>query len=206
MSVSGKAGLTIPILELMDISIGGSASYDLSRYTSSGSSVNMSFNYPGITLVPATPSPLSLDNSTGWFDMEILTEVVANSGKDATGYALQGSAFSVADVFGVGKALSRLKTFVICQAPTITMVFTQANNSLITSDLQVNASIKLDLFGLFTLGSASGSYQVHDVKQDSQAGTVTVTFGPPVVSGTIPLQQQVAYVLGGVASYPPVQV
>jgi hypothetical protein len=206
MSVSGKAGLTIPILDVLDISLGGSASYNLSRYTSSGSSVNMSFNYPGITLAPATPSALSLDNSTGWFDMDILTEVVANSGKDATGYALQGSAFSVADVFGVGKALSRLKTFVICQAPTITMVFTQANNSLITSDLQVNASIKLDLFGLFTLGSASGSYQVQDVKQDNQAGTVTVTFGPPVVSGTIPLQQQVAYVLGGVPSYPPVQV
>lgn len=206
MSVSGQAGLTIPILELLDISIGGSASYDLSRYTSSGSSVNMSFNYPGITLVPATPSPLSLDNSAGWFDMEILNEVVANTGKDATGYALQGSAFSVADVFGVGKALSRLKTFVICQAPTITMTFTQANNSLITSDLKVNASIKLDLFGLFTLGSASGSYQVHNVDQDAKSGTVTVTFGPPVVSGTIPLQQQTAYVLGGVASYPPVQV
>jgi hypothetical protein len=32
---------------------------------------------------------------------------------------------------------------------------------------------------------------------------VTVTFGPPQASGTIPLQQQVAYVMGGVGSYPP---
>ena len=61
----------------------------------------------------------------------------------------------------------------------------------------------MDLFGLFSVGSASSSYQVQDVQQDSQAGTVTVTLGPPEVSGTIPLQQQVAYVLGGVPSYPP---
>jgi hypothetical protein len=203
MSVSGNSGLTISIGELLDWSINGSATYNMSRYISSGSSVNMSFNYPGITPVPATPSALSLDNSTGWFDTEILSEVVANSGRDATGYALQGSEFSVDELFGVGKALSRLKTFVICQAPTITMVFTQANNSLLTSDLTVNASIEMDLFGLFSVGSASSSYQVQDVQQDSQAGTVTVTLGPPEVSGTIPLQQQVAYVLGGVPSYPP---
>ena len=56
---------------------------------------------------------------------------------------------------------------------------------------------------LFTLGSASGSYTVRKVDASSQAGSVTVTLGAPQASGTIPLQQQVAYVMGGVAAYPP---
>jgi len=110
---------------------------------------------------------------------------------------------SVDDLFGPGKAFSRLKTFVISQQPTMVLTFTGTDVSKVTSDFKVGASIKLDLFGLFTLGQASGSYAVQDVRENTKDGSVTVTFGPPKVSGTIPLQQQVAYVMGGVASYPP---
>lgn len=203
LQVAGGSSFEIPIADVLGISLGGSASYDLSRYASSQTSLTMEMVYPGVTLFASTPSVLSADNKTGWYANDILQEVAAKTGQDATGYKLQGSEFDVNELFGRGKAFSRLKTFVISQQPTITLTFTGADVSRVTSDLKVGASLKVSLLGLFTLGSASGSYAVQKVDADSSAGTVTVTFGPPQVSGTIPLQQQVAYVLGGVASYPP---
>lgn len=202
-SVSGGTSFNIPIASILNISIGASASYDLSRYTSSSSQVAINITYPGVTLFSSTPSVLSTDNSTGWYAADILEGVIANTGRDATGYQLQGSEFNIPDEFGPGKAFSRLKTFVISQQPTVTMTFSAADVSKITSDLQVGAKINVSLFGIFSLGSASSSYSVQKVETSSQSGSVTVTFGPPQVSGTIPLQQQVAFVLGGVASYPP---
>lgn len=202
-SVSGSTGFTIPIADILDISIGGSSSYDLSRYTSSSSQVTININYPGVTLFSSAPSVLTTDNSSGWYANDILEGIVANAGADATGYQLQGSEFDVSKEFGTGNAFSRMKTFVISQQPTVSMIFSGSDVSSIVSDLKVNASVSVSLFGIFSLGSASSSYSVKNVDTNTQAGTVTVTFGPPQVSGTIPLQQQVAYVLGGVASYPP---
>jgi hypothetical protein len=203
LSISGGVGFEVPIAEIITLGISASASYDLSRYTSSSSNVTIDITYPGVTLFASMPSVLSTDNSTGWYALDILQGVVENTGKDATGYKLQGSEFDIDQMFGPGMVFSRLKTFVISQQPTITLTFTAAEVSRVASDLQVGASIKLDLFGLFTIGHASGSYTVQKVDSTSKQGSVVVTFGPPQVSGTIPIQQQVAYVLGGVASYPP---
>jgi len=203
LSISGGTSFEIPIAGILGISVNASASYDLSRYTSSSSNVTMDITYPGVTLFASTPSALSADNKTGWYANDILQEVATKTNQDATGYKLQGEEYDPSKLFGTGNAFSRLKTFVISQQPTITLTFTGVDTSKITSDLQQQASLKVTLLGLFTLGSASESYKVQKVDADSQKGTVTVTFGPPQVSGTIPLQQQVAYVLGGVASYPP---
>jgi hypothetical protein len=203
MSISGGLGFSIPIADILNLSIGGSASYSVSKYASSATNIAMSINYPGVTLFSAAPSIVAPNNTTGWYANDILTEVANNSGKDATGYALQGSEFNVGELFGTGNAFSRLKTFVLSQQPTIKMIFYGADTDSIVSDLKVNVSAKLDLFGLFTLGSVSGSYNVQNVDTHSVAGAVVVTFGPQQISGTIPLQQQVCYVMGGVASYPP---
>lgn len=203
LSISGGASFSIPIADILNISIGGSASYDLSRYSSSATNVTMDMKYPGVTLLASTPSALSSDNVMGWYANDILKEVAEKTGEDATGYQLNGHEYVVSELFGPGKAFSRLKTFVISQQPTITLTFTGTDVSKVTSDLKVGASIKLDLFGIFPVGGASASYSVKNVDSKSSSGSVTVTFGPPEVSGTIPIQQQVAYVLGGVASYPP---
>ncbi|MBY0489478.1 MAG: hypothetical protein K2R93_06520 [Gemmatimonadaceae bacterium] len=203
LHVEGGASLTIPIAEILDFSIGASASYDMSKYVSSQTAVNMSITYPGVTLVAAIPSALSGDNKTGWYANDILSEIAAKTGQDATGFKIQGSEFQVADLFGPGKVFSRLKTFVISQQPTISITFTNAEISKLKTDLTVNASASLNLLGLFSIGGANANYQVHTVDEDEKAGSVTITFGPPEVSGSVPLQNQIAYVLGGVASYPP---
>lgn len=203
VKVSGSAGFDIPIADILGISVSGSASYDLSRYASSLTDITIELKYPGVTLCGSMPSVLSTDNKEGWYANDILQEVVANADQDATGYRLQGSEFDVDKLFGAGCAFSRLKTFIISQQPTMTLTFTNAEASQITSDFKSKASISVDLFGLFSIGGASASYAVQDVDAESHSGSVIVTFGPPKPSGTIPLQQQVAYVLGGVAAYPP---
>jgi hypothetical protein len=202
-SIEGGAGGTIPILYFLTVSVGGSASYDLSKYTSSSSSMTMNISYPGLAKFPSMPSIISNDNTSGWYAIDILQEVVKNTGKDVTGYKLQGSEYNIADTFGSGKIFSRLKTFVISQQPTISMTFKGADTSKIVQDFKQNAPLSVKLFGLFTIGHVSESYKVEKVETNYQTGEVTLTWGPPAVSGTIPLNQQVAYVLGGVASYPP---
>ena len=203
LSIGGGAGFSFPIAEVIGISVNSSASYNLSRYTSSSSSVTIDITYPGVTMFPSIPSVLSTDNTTGWYANDILQEVAAKTGQDATGYKLQGSEFNVDELFGPGKAFSRLKTFVISQQPTIKMTLANVDSSKVTSDFQQNNNVSISLLGLFTIGSASSNYSVQNVDTSSEAGKVIITFGPPQVSGTLPIQQQVAYVLGGVASYPP---
>lgn len=202
LSVEGDAGIDVNILDIIGIDVNSSTNYDFSKYSSAETIVTMNMEYPGVTLFSVVPTPLSLDLSQGWYANDILTDVVKNTGNDASGYALQGTRFSVADVFGVGQELARLKTYVISQQPTITMTFTGVSESDVMSFFNVNASTEISLFG-FRIGGGSTNYAVSSVQSGNREGSVVVTFGPPAVSGTIPLQNQVAYVLGGVASYPP---
>jgi len=87
--------------------------------------------------------------------------------------------------------------------PEIQITISGSKASQIKSDLKVGASVDVKLFGLFDVGSASAKYSISKVDDKSVSGSVVVTFGPPEVSGTTPIQNQIAYVLGGVASYPP---
>ncbi|GAA1681258.1 hypothetical protein GCM10009830_30500 [Glycomyces endophyticus] len=203
LSVGGKAGFSVPIMDAVGINFGASASYDLSTYTSSSSTVTIDLDYKGVTIIGSAPTALTPDGTVGWYDGQILDEIATKTGQDATGYQLHGSEFNVGDLFGEGKKLSRLKTFVVSRQPEMSMTFKGGNASKVTSDMKVGATASVDLFGLFRVGSASANYSVNKVDTSSSDGSVTVTFGAPEPSGTIPLAQQVAYVMGGVPSYPP---
>lgn len=205
LHIAGGAGIRVPIMSFMSLSIGGSAEYDLHKYTSSSSSLEIEMTYPGITTIGSAPLNLSKEGTTGWYDNQMLTEAVSNAGKgtSVTGFQIQGSEFPVPDYFGPGKKFSRLKTFVISQEPTISITFKGADSSLVKSDFKENASAKVKLFGLFNIGSVSESYEVHKIDENSQEGTVTITLGPPKSIGTTPAQDSTAYVVGGVPSYPP---
>jgi hypothetical protein len=204
LSVDGGAGIGVSIGDTFGIRINGSASYDLSKYASSSTSMNMSVTYPGITFIASAPLPLNIGGTQGWYSNLILQEAVSNMGKGTTvtGYQIQGSEFSPSD-FGPGGKLSRLKTFVISQLPTITLEFQSANSAAVTSDFQEQASVDVSLLGLFNIGSGSQSYQIQKVSTASSDGSVSVTLAPPTVIGTTPAPQSTAFVLGGVPSYPP---
>jgi hypothetical protein len=204
LSVEGGAGIGVSIGDIFGIRINGSASYDLSKYASSSTAMDMSVTYPGITFIASAPLPLNIGGTQGWYSNLILEEAVNNMGKGTavTGYQIQGSEFSPSD-FRPGGKLSRLKTFVISQLPTITLTFQDANSAAIAQDFQEQASVDVSLLGIFDIGSGSQSYQVHNVNTSSSDGSVSVTLAPPTVIGTTPAQQATAFVLGGVPSYPP---
>lgn len=207
LSVNGQAQGIVDLGDIFTVSIGGAASFDLSKYTSSSTTVEMSVTYPGVTIISAAPLNLDAAGVTGWYENEILTEAVRNLGQgtSVTGYQIQGSQFP-ASFFGPGGGFSRLKTFVISQMPTTSITFHNANSSMVQSDFQEHASVEVDLFGFIPVGSASESYQVQSVNSSSSDGSVTVTLGPAVQQGTVPSQEATAFVLGGVASYPPANI
>ncbi|HEY0024003.1 MAG TPA: hypothetical protein VGB24_13875 [Longimicrobium sp.] len=204
LSVNGGAQGTLDVADIFTVSVGGSASFDLSKYTSSSSSVTMTITYPGITIVPAAPLNLNGAGQMGWYDNLILAEAVNNMGKgrQVTGYQVQGSQFP-ASFFGPGGGFSRLKTYVISQIPTTSITFTNADSSRVQSDFHEQSSVSVDLFGFIPIGGGSQSYSVQSVDASSSSGSVTVMLAPAVQQGTVPSNQATAFVLGGVASYPP---
>jgi hypothetical protein len=166
---------------------------------SSESELDIDITYPGITLVPAEPLAQSPDGKSGWFDLAALQEAAQKSGKDATGYQLKGGEFDPKQLFG--HDLARIKAFVISNVPTITMKFSKVDVNKVTSVFQEHKSIGFNLFSLFDVGNSS-DYSVTHVESNTSAQTVTVHFGPPTPSGTLPLNKQTAFILGGVAEYP----
>jgi len=94
LSINGKVGFSIPIADILDIGINASSSYNLSKYTSSSTKMSINIKYKGVTHFASMPSVLSTDLKEGWYALDILQEVVNNSGKDSTGYQLTGSEYA----------------------------------------------------------------------------------------------------------------
>ncbi|HEY9039001.1 MAG TPA: hypothetical protein VIN05_08690 [Roseovarius sp.] len=205
LSINGKTGFSIPILDVVDIGITASSSYDWSKSTSSSSSLDMTLEYPGVTIVQIDPEPLSADYVKGWYDQSLLQSIISGSGDaDVSGFKIDPSnQYAVDKMFGKGKAFSRLRTLVVSQAPTITMVFSADQANSVQSSFKQSASVDVKLFGLFSVGSFNESYGITKVHKDSASGTVTVVLAPPAITGTVPPEKQVCNVLGGVAGYPP---
>ncbi|MDR1013647.1 MAG: hypothetical protein LBL86_01520 [Coriobacteriales bacterium] len=201
LRMDNRTSFTVP-LGFFALSVSHSSEFDYSTYMHEDSSMQIDMKYPGLTLVAAEPSALVANGATGWYAEDILSELAEKSGKDATGYQLHGDEFSVGGLFGKGGRLSRLRTFVISQYPTVSMTMHKVDVSSVSSHFETHNSARLSLLGLITLGEHSDSYQVSSVTSSAASESVTVTFSPPAISGTTSLEQQVAYVLGGVASYP----
>ena len=188
----------IPIGGLLDIEIRHESQIDISSYTFQETSFSMDISYPGLSIVGVVPSSLSNDKATGWYDANILHELKKNTGSDVDGYRLLGSEFNVADLFGRNGRLNYFKTLVISRQPTIDVTFTKINISEFRKHIHTDNSVKVHLFGFIPLGSADHSYTLDTVDYNESVQSVTLHFQAPDVSGTIPLEQQVAYVLGGV--------
>ena len=204
-SISGSGGFSIPIGDFFSIGISGGASYNMSKYTSSASSLDMELSYPGVSMVQAEPKPLTANYTAGWYDESLLRSIVTGSGDpNISGFKIDPkSQFNVPNTFGPGKPFSRLTAAVISNFPTIKMTFTAGEASAIKTDFQQGSSVKVKLLGLFTIGSVSESYHIQTVDTTSVSGKIVVTLAPPSISGTVPLDKQVCYLLGGVADYPP---
>lgn len=200
--IEGKSGVLIPIAGLLDLSLSKSAQVDISSFTSEKTSFSIDITYPGLTTVGAVPMALTADNQKGWYALNILREIQEKTEDDnADGYKLLGSEFSVKELFGANGRLNFLKTFVISREPTIDVTFKEINITEFKKHVHVDNSVKLKLFGFISLGVTGSSYTLDTVDSSEAEKSVTMHFSAPDVSGTIPLNQQVAYVLGGVPTY-----
>jgi len=204
-SIGAKTGFTVPILDIFDIGLSASTSYDWNKSTSSSSSLNVTMDYEGVTIVQIDPLTLAANYAKGWYDQSLLQSIISGSGdKSVSGFKIDPSnQYAVAKMFGPGKAFSRLKTLVVSQAPTITMVFSADQATSVESSFKQSTSVDIKLFGLFSVGSFDESYSITKVHKDSASGSVTVVLAPPAITGTVPPDKQVCNVLGGVADYPP---
>jgi hypothetical protein len=179
------------------------SSYNFSSYTTSSSVVTLNVDYTGITSFGSMPSALSTNNATGWYDDTVLQQIgqTWNNTQGITGYAIGTStAYQPPSTFGVGKTFGRLKTWVISNPPTVSFTVTDANVSAMSAAFQEGTVVtSLSLFGAST-GFSSSGYQVSSYAQEGT--TVTVTISATAVP-LLPPTEQIAFVLGGVASYPP---
>ena len=189
----------IPIGGLLDIEVSHESQIDISSYTCDETSFSMDITYPGLSVVGVVPCSLSNDKKTGWYALNILEELKTATGNpNADGYKLLGREFSVADLFGPNGRLNYFKTFVVSRQPTIDVVFTKINISEFRKHIHTDNSVKVHLFGFIPLGTVDHSYTLDTVDYNESVQSVTLHFQSPDVSGTIPLEQQVAYFLGGV--------
>lgn len=180
-----------------------SSSYNFSSYTTSSSVVILNVLYTGCTIFGTTPTVLSTNNTAGWYDNTVLQQFSQtwNNTGSVTGFATSAStAYPPPVTFGVGKPFGQLKTWVISNPPEVSFSVTNANVSAMSAAFQEGTVVtNISLFSSSTGVSTSG-YTVSSYEQSGSTVTVKLT---PTPVPLLPATEQIAFVLGGVASYPP---
>lgn len=167
----------------------------------SAKKIEMQIIYVGLTVLRADPVEISADTKTGWFSASILSEIIAKTGHDVTGFQMQGSTFSTEALFGRGKIFARVKTFVISQEPEVTITFYGADSTLLKSEFIAAQPATIKLGDILSFGNSTNAFMVLDISH--KKGSTIVRFGPPKPVGTTPALDQTAHIIGGVISTPP---
>lgn len=184
-----RSAISIDLEPATDIA----TSQSLECLSNIASQIDISISYPGVTILQANPKNLSSDLKTGWYEESILSEIVENTGRDATGFRLQGTEFSIKKLFGPGKTFARVKTFVISQEPTIEITFFDSDKDTVMKALPKDELLHLN----FSDFSVAGYSLVKTMK-----GKTVVTLAPGQNQGTIPADKQKAHIIGGIIAYP----
>ena len=200
--VENEGVVDIPIAGLFNIKISHESKIDISKFTSGETSFSMEITYPGLTTVGVIPLSLSPDNQLGWYSVTVLREIQEKTGDDnVDGYKLLGSEFSVEELFGKKGKLNFLKTLVISREPTIDVTFKKVDVEQFKKHIHTDNNVQVTLFGFIPLGTVDHSYTLDTMETNEKEQSVTLHLSAPEVSGTIPLDQQVAYLLGGVSAF-----
>jgi hypothetical protein len=169
---------------ILGVSIEDESSYDLSKLARSGARMDVDITFSGVTPVACVPQPLSANNKMGWYAPNILAEATQKSGKDTTGYKLNGSEFSADVIFGQNGTLRRVKTLVIAQQPTIKLSMKNFDESKTTTAFKKENNVSFKLFGLFEIGGRNSGYST-DYKENASNQSQSVTFVPPLLAAFV---------------------
>lgn len=199
VSVEGKTGFSIPVLDFLSIGIGGNANYFSSDLATTDNETTVEMSFPGVNLVNFGPVPFQqTGTSLSWYWMDPIVQAIKNGTSDVSGFKFSPVPpidFSSSGPFGfvMGAAISGY--------PTITITIKSASYSKIQKTFQQTVSSSVSFLGI-ELASASESTYSNNVVVDAANSTVTITLSPPqsLVAGTVNASQ--AWVLGVQANYP----
>ena len=189
----------VPFNWFFNMSVDHQHEYDLSKMAINESSLDITISYEGLTMFSAVPTPLTLDNRKGWFDEAILNEAAKKSGMDTTGYQLHGSQFNPNDLFGENGSLRRLKTYVISQAPTITMRFSSFKSNELKEAFSQKNKVNVSMFGGLINVGHSNDYSSSKYNYDEEEQILEVVISPTPIGSAGAPDKQTAFVLGGVS-------
>lgn len=191
----------VPFNWIFNMKVDHEHEFDLFKYSSKDSNMNISFKFNGISTVAAVPTPISSNYETGWFAADMLKEAAEKSGKDTTGLRLHGERYNPDKLFGKDGMLRRMSTLVISQQPIITLTFSNFESSELNKFFKQNTSVKFSILGGIISGSHDNDFSCSKTKYDSSKNTLEVTLTPASLGSSGSLGKQTAYVLGGTAEY-----
>ena len=190
----------IPIFNVIGIEAKHESTFDMDKLKTSQTGFSAQITYSGITEVPVHPVQSSPNGQSGWYDTEILKEIRGKSGHDEDGYKFIDNRFKVDKLFGGD--LARLKRIIICKTPAVTFTLSNVDLDYAKSVFSTQNNVSVTLFGFIKLGQHENSYSTQEIHYDESTRSVTLTFGEPNVSGTIPSAALTAFILGGEPDYP----
>jgi hypothetical protein len=199
VTVQGSAGFTIPILDFLGISVGGSASYFENDMATTANQTTVNMSYPGVTLVNFGPTDFNMSTLQDWFYMEPILDAIQNGTQDVSGYKFSPACtvdFSANGPFGylMGAAISNY--------PTMTITVTGSNYSQIATTFQQSASVGITFLGIpLGIGGSQSTYS-SSVTTNASASSVTITLNPPpnLVAGQA--VDSIGWVLGVQTNFP----
>lgn len=193
----------VPFSWIFNLQIDHEHEFDLSKFSSKESNLDINFEFKGISTVSAVPKPISDNNTKGWFAADMLKEAAKKSGKDETGICLHGDRYDPNKLFGKNGELRRINMFVISQQPVITMTFSNFECSGFEQYFKQNTNVKFSILGGLISGTHDNDFSCTSSQYDASTNTLTVTLAPAPLGSSGSLGNQTAYVLGGSAEYFP---
>lgn len=193
--------VTVPFNWIFNMKIDHEHEFDFSKYYSKSSSLDIAFEFIGVSTVAAVPTPISGNYKKGWFAADMLKEAAEKSGKDATGICLHGDRYDPDKLFGKDGMLRRVSTMVISQQPIITLTFSDFESSEFYKYFRQNTNVKFNILGGLISGEHDNDFSCTDYNYDSSNNVLSVTLKPAPLGSSGSLGKQTVYVLGGTAEY-----
>jgi hypothetical protein len=198
---NGNSFQTAP--DVMSIAFDSQDSKKLQDWSGSASKIGVEIRYPGLTIISAKPKALSTNLQTGWYSNIILSDLIEKTGTNRTGFQLVGNRYQVDSLFGIGKRLSFVKTFVISREPSVKLTFYEANLPDVGSKFKKDKLLQIKFPNALNSG-CNQQFKINNITSEVNGGTIIITLSPPEEAiGTIPSQDQISHIIGGVISYPP---
>lgn len=200
IAFSGGGSLNF-VGDLLDISASTTFRGDVAGQQGSGSTMNISMVYPGLTIIPFFPAAYQQNSGAtqGWFYEPIIYQALQNF--TAGSSAQSGFTFVNGVPGGIvlgPDGLSYIKALVVAGYPTVTINFTEGDYSSFNSWLSTHTQVSVSLFGFIPLGGASVDTYTASASQSTTGSGFTLTLTPPApgsLGQTIPVPSQTVPVL-----------